>query len=122
MKKIAFIGLLIITITACKKLENLNPFEKKHKDTPCATVNSESIPQAVKDAFNQKYSGISVTTWFNKDNTGYCALFTKNGIKTLAQFNNDGAFVKEETDNNQEGEHKDNNNDSGCSCELESGD
>lgn len=122
MKKLTLIGLVVIIITSCHKMENLNPFEKKHKDTPCATVSSEAVPQAVRDGFTHQYPGVNVTTWFNKDNNGYCAEFTQNGVKTLAQFSNDGMFVKEEADNNQEGEHHDNNTDKGCSCELEGGD
>lgn len=122
MKKIVFIGLLVMTITACQKLENLNPFKKEHQDKPCAIVNSEAVPQSVNDAFNIKYQGVNVTTWFNKDGIGFCALFTQNGMQTIAQFSNDGIFVKEEAGNNQEGEHNDNNESKGCSCELEGGD
>ena len=59
----------------------------------------------------------------NKENSGYCASFTFNGNKTLALFNNDGSFAKEEVDNNQEVDHQDSDmDDKGCSCELENED
>lgn len=122
MKNLTLIGLFVMIITSCQKMENLNPFEKKHKDKPCATVSSETVPQVVKDGFAKQYPNENVTTWFNKDNNGYCAEFTRNGVKNLAQFNNDGSFVKEDSDNNQDGEHQDSNNEKGCSCELEGGD
>ena len=122
MKLLAFIGVTVMLFTSCQKLKDINLFNKEKKETLCAVVSSEAIPQAVKDAFTVKYSGQTVTNWFDKDGNGFCAEFTQNGVKTLAQFNNDGAFVKEEIDNHQEGEYKDKNTDPGCSCEIESGD
>ena len=122
MKQLAFIALNVILFTSCQKLKNVNPFDKEKKETPCVVVSSEAIPQAVKSAFSVKYAGQTVTTWFNKDGNGFCAEFTQNGVKTLAQFSNDGTFVIEETDNQQDKEHNDKNADTGCSCEIESGD
>lgn len=122
MKQLAFIAFTVILFTSCQKLKDINPFDKEKKETPCAVVSSEAVPQAVKDNFSVKYAGQTVTTWFNKDGSGFCAEFTQNGVKTLAQFNNDGTFVKEENDSHQEGGHKDKNADTGCSCEVGHGD
>ena len=113
MKNLALIGLIIMATTACHK------FEKGHKETQCATVSSETIPQSVRDSFMKKYPGTNATTWFNKDNNGYYVEFIQSAVKTLAQFSNDGTFVKEEGSTNQQGEHQHNDDDSGCSCELE---
>ena len=117
MKKLTFIGIAVIIFSACEKLDNMGLFDKK--EVLCPTVTAEGVNTSVKEAFILKYPGAVVTTWFNKDNTGYCAEFTQNGVKTLTQFNNDGTFVKEEN-SNQDDEHKD--NDKGCSCELEDAD
>lgn len=120
MKKTIILSLALITcLTACEKMEL---FDRDKKDKPCAIVSSETLPSEVSVAFQTKYQGATVETWFNKDNIGYCALFTFNSVKTLAQFNNDGSFVKEETEVEQEGEHEDEDNDSGCECEVEDDD
>ena len=113
MNKLALFGLVVI-ITSCQKIK-----EKMHKDIPCATVNSETVPQTVKDSFTRQYPGTNVNTWFNKDNNGYSALFTQNGTLIIAQFNNDGVLIKEGAESNQNGDHQDNNDDKGCSCEVE---
>ena len=113
MKKLTFIGLAVILFTACEKLD-LNPFEKK--EVLCTTVNAENVQAEVKNAFSIKYPGAIVTTWFNKDNIGYTAVFTQNGIQTLSQFNNDGTFVKEFAGDDDDDSKK------GCECELESED
>ena len=116
MKKIVAIAIGLTMLVACEKMDN-----KKNK--PCPIVTKETIPPAVITSLDAKYPGNSVEKWFNKDNSGYCALFTLNGKKTLAQFNNDGTFVKEEIDVEQEGNHQDGKtNDSGCECEMEEGD
>lgn len=120
MKKTIILSAVIIaSLTSCEKWELL---DKDKKDVPCQIVSSESIPSAVSSAFQTKYQGATVETWFNKDNTGYCALFTLNGVKTLSQFDNNGNFVKEETEVEQEGEYEDNENDTGCECEIENED
>ncbi len=118
MKKLLVILIGLATLSACEKG---NLFDKK--DKPCAIVTAETMPSSVTTSFQTKYPGIAVEKWFNKDNTGYCALFNLNGKKTLSQFNNEGSFVKEETEVEQEGNHQDGNDkDSGCECETEEGD
>jgi len=120
MKTLLIILIGLTTFTSCEKG---NLFDKNKKDKPCAVVSVETMPSSVTTAFQTKYPGITVEKWFNKDNTGYCALFTLNGKKTLSQFNNDGGFVKEESEVEQQGNHQDgNNSDSGCECEIEEGD
>lgn len=117
MKKLLAIVLTLITLVSCEKVDLLN---KHKKDKPCAVVSAETMPSEVTASFRTKYSGVTAEKWFNKDNNGYCALFTINGKKTLSQFNNDGVFLNEETDAEQEGNHQDDNdNDSECECETE---
>jgi len=120
MKKIIILAAFAITIASCEKMQQLNIFDK-HKDkeqTPCPVVVSENLPSAVLTAFAEKYPGATVTTWFNKDNTGYCAVFTNNGVETKALFNNDGTFSKEEIETHQKGKHIE-EDETGCECELE---
>ncbi len=120
MKKLIVILISFTILTACEKV---NLFERNKKDKLCPIVTTETIPSSVSTTFQTKYPGVVVEKWFNKDNTGYCALFTLNGKKTLSQFNNDGRFVKEEAEVDQQGNHQDDNSkDSGCECKIEEGD
>lgn len=118
--------LLILSLTAITFLLSC---EKDHNETDenlCPVVEASNVPEAVKTAFNSRYSTQSVQIWFNKDNTGYSAFFLLNGIKKLVQFTNDGTFVKEEikTDEEHEGENKDTLattgklTNTGCECEI----
>lgn len=122
MKKIVTIAISLTMLVACSKMENNNPFSKKEKHNSCAVVGSDVISANVLTAFQAKYPNATVDKWFNKDNTGFCALFTISGNKTLAQFNNDGSFVKEESNLEQDGNHQNNDESGGCECELEGGD
>lgn len=115
MRNIIILSALIITgLTSCEKQEF---FSRDKKDIPCPIVSSEAIPSAVSAALQTKYQAVTVETWFNKDDTGYCAMFTRNGVKTLVQFDNNGNFIKEQTEIEQENE--DNDKDTGCECEVE---
>lgn len=112
MKKIILILIGVTALVACKK-------EEEGKKNPCMVVNSEAVPTAISSAFQTKYQNTTVEKWFNKDNAGYSALFVLNGKQTLSQFNNDGKFVKEEIEVEQEGNHQDgNDSNSGCDCET----
>lgn len=114
------VAAIALSIASCEKMQHLNPFDK-HKEqeqASCPVVTSENVPAAVTTAFAEKYAGATVTTWFNKDNTGYCASFTNNGVETKALFNNDGTFAKEETETHQKGKHNE-EDETGCECELE---
>ena len=115
MKNFTLLAIVLIFLASCEKFHLFN----KEKENLCPVVTSEQMPAVVTKAFSTKYTGTMVTTWFNKDNTGYCAVFISNGNQTKALFDNNGNFVKEETElenNNQTGDHQD--GDGGCECEL----
>ncbi len=117
MKKLSFLVIVMISLASCEKLSNLNPFDREEKKTLCPVVAPEQVPVAITNAFSTKYPGASATIWFNKDNTGFCAAFTSNGVETKALFDNNGSFVKEEIEeHDQKGNHQDEEN--GCECEL----
>ena len=122
-KPIILFTILVMGLTACEKIKEIDLFHKKDKQ--CAVVTADQIPSEVTSAFSTKYPGASVEKWFNKDGTGFCALFTLGGKKTLVQFNNDGSFVKEEDDMDEQGDHQDGdhhdkmNDDKRCDCEAE---
>jgi len=117
-----------LMLASCNQLEKLNPFEKNEKEPlPCPVVEAAAVPQAVKKVFADKYPGAISSTWFNKDNIGYCVAFNQNNEHLIARFDNNGTFVSQETDT--EGNvmnHSDDNVDStaedtGCSCETGTG-
>lgn len=110
MKKLSFLVIIIISLASCEKLS---------KEKQCPIVAPEQMPAAVTTTFAAKYPGSTVTTWFNKDNTGFVASFILNGNETKALFDNNGNFEKEDVEienDNQKGDHQD--EDSGCECEL----
>ncbi|MFM2225635.1 MAG: putative beta-lactamase-inhibitor-like, PepSY-like [Bacteroidota bacterium] len=117
MKKLFLISTVIIAFASCQKIKDLNPFDKKDKaETLCPVVIAEQVPSAVTTAFAAKYPAATAITWFNKDNTGFCAAFTNNGIEAKALFDNAGNFVSEEVKgNHQDGQQ---HNESGCECEI----
>lgn len=127
MKKISALALALLFVAGCQNFD-LNPFNSNKEDTPnlCPTVNADAVPAAVTSAFKELYPEVTVTKWFNKDNTGYCALFTDNGIQKLVRISNEGTFVNEElvADQQQEGDFQDHNcnhsgnSASGCECDT----
>ena len=134
MKKISALAVAMLFVAGCQNFD-LNPFDSNKEDTPnpCPTVSADAVPAAVTSAFQELYPQVTVTTWFNKDNTGYCALFTDHSIKKLVRISNDGTFVNEEliTDQQQEDHHcggsqghncgnpgNSGNSDSGCECDT----
>lgn len=117
MKKPILMGGLVIAITSCEKMKEINPFEKKDKhEKVCPTVSSETLPSSVVTTFNQKYAGATTITWFDKDGSSYCVVFTLNGKETKALFSKDGVFQSEEIEQDNHGDHQD--NESGCECET----
>ena len=89
----------------------------------CPVVAEGLVPQVVKDSFVVRYPATIVTTWFYKDSSSYCALFTLSAIEKLAQFATNGTFIKEEIETHQEGEHEDSTGTdgktiTGCECEV----
>lgn len=116
MKKIVAIFSLSLFLFSCEK-DGL--FNHHDKNKPCPVVAAEAVPVKVKTTFETKYPATTVTTWFNKDNNSYCALFTANGRQERAFFDNDGNFRNEEIEgDNNNNNHQDNNQD-GCDCDTE---
>ena len=118
MKKACILAIVARTdFLSCKK-------EGKEKaENLCPVVDASAVPQVVKDAFVAKYPATTVTTWFNKDSVAFCAFFTISGVEKLTQFANDGTFIKEEIETNQEAEDSDSTAtagkvSTGCECEI----
>ena len=110
MKLIFILIAFTITFTSCEKDEG-----KKL----CPVVTTDKLPKVVITAFQQKYPTVTANKWFNKDNKGYSALATINGVKELIHFDNVGNFIKEEIVSEQDGDNQDNNDDNECECETD---
>ena len=119
---ITFILLLLavffsLSFSSCEK--------DKHHETEnlCPVVVESLVPQIVRDSFVLRYPATVVKTWFYKDSSSYCALFTISAVEKLAQFTVNGNFIKEEIEVHQEGEHSDSTGVGGvktpvgCECE-----
>lgn len=110
--------IVIVFLISCEK------GSKENTEKKCPVVAANLVPQMVKDSFVQRYPVDSVRTWFNKDNVGYCAYFVSFGIEKLARFSNNGNFIKEENESNENNEHEDSTVvsngklNSGCECEV----
>ena len=108
--KTLIISLVLATlIISCEK-------ENDHKNL-CPVISQEKVPVAVRNSFNLKYPHAIVDNWFYKDNVLYSASFIVDGRSNLATFNNEGSFIKEEIDIQQE-ENDQQDDDSGCKCEV----
>ncbi len=118
MKKIILILLVTGTIVfSCKK------DSQETTKNLCPIIVENLVPQVVKDSFAVRYPATIVTTWFYKDSSSYCALFTVTTVQKLAQFATNGTFIKEDIETHQEGEHQDSTGTSGktstgCECET----
>ncbi len=115
----AFILAVIFSISfsSCKK-------EGKEAKNLCPVVAASAVPQVVKNSFAVKYPATIVTTWFYKDSSSYCALFTISSVQKLAQFASNGTFIQEEIETDQEGQHQDSTGTggkttTGCECETQ---
>lgn len=121
MKSIAMYGLVFVLFSAvsCSQVEELFDKEKKEKENLCPVVELSAVPQAVVDSFNSNFPGMNVVNWFDKDGTGFSALFTKENQETIAHFDLNGVLVRTEVDVEQEGNHSDSEEeDTGCECET----
>ncbi len=134
MKKI-FVSIAALLCTAL--LIFISCEKEKEKKNICPIVEASSVPATIISVFSEKYPNEKVTTWFNKDNVGYCAYFISGNIKKLAKFSNDGTFISEETEGNHEDNGIDNADDStdndgidnadddtdneheGCDCDID---
>ena len=116
MKKF-FITVIIATVTffSCKK-------EEDKSENLCPEIAASAVPQSVKDSFAVRYPTDVVKKWFNKDSVAFCAFFITSGVEKLAQFANNGTFIKEEIETEQHGEHQDSTSigksGAGCECEI----
>ena len=121
MKKVFLLVAVSATVLffACKK------DGKEKTENHCPVVAASLVPQVVKDSFAVRYPATTVTTWFNKDSVAFCAYFiTPVNAEKLAQFANNGSFIKEEIETHQEGQHVDSTGtggkvSSGCECETD---
>jgi hypothetical protein len=93
MKK-AIVVLSVLFLVSCEKA-GMRDHDDDDDAKKCECVSNESVPATVQTAFKNKYTQNTAEKWFNKDNKGFTALFTQNGTKTLAQFDNDGTFRTE---------------------------
>lgn len=120
MKKVLFAVSLITLLAACSKEG------KKENENHCPVVSAGAVPQVVKDSFAVRYSGMAVNTWFQKDNTGYCAYFIQPvNQRKLAEFNTSGVFLGEKIDIDHDGNFEDSTGVAGpkgtipaCECEI----
>jgi hypothetical protein len=92
MKK-AIVVLSVIFLASCEKMGMHDRDDDDNK--ACECVSNESVPSAVQSGFKTKYPQLTVDKWFNKDNSGYAAVFTQNGTRMLSEFNNSGTFQTE---------------------------
>jgi len=121
MKSIAMYAWMFALLAAvsCNQVEDLFDKEKKEKENLCPVVEQSAVPQAVVDSFNSSFPGIAVTTWFDRDGTGFCALFIKESQETIAYFDLAGALIKTEVEVEQEGNHSDpEGEDTACECDT----
>ncbi len=121
MKKILLLAFLSAPFIffACEK-------NKEKAENHCPVVSANAVPQVVKDSFAIRYPGNTVTTWFNKDSVAFCAYFvTIASVEKLAEFSNNGSFIREQIETHQDGQHEDSDTtgtvgklNGGCECEV----
>lgn len=115
----------VITLIALGFLFSCNKNEKDGSDNGsenlCPVVPASAVPQVVKNSFALRYPSDSVRTWFNKDSVAFCAYFISSAVQKMAQFANNGTFIKEEIETDQQGQHEDSTGvkDTGCECEID---
>ncbi len=63
-----------------------------------AFAQGTSAPQAVQNAFNQKYPNVKVSSWDREDDGKYEAKFQRDGKTYEAKFGSDGKWMKTERD------------------------
>ncbi len=118
-----FLLLIVISISAffvsCKKDKN------EKTENLCPVVAASAVPQVVKDSFAVRYPTTIVITWFNKDSVNYCAYFkTATNVETLAEFANNGSFIKEQIETHNDNEQEDSTTagvktTTSCECETQ---
>ena len=118
MKKVFIVTVALTAIFfSCKKEASETP------ENLCPTVLESAVPQAVKDSFAVRYPATLVTTWFNKDNAGFCAFFTTGTVEKLVEYSATGIFIKENVETHNDANDNDSTNTNGgkttTSCECE---
>ena|ERR1700730_5316972 len=121
--KTFLITLIAVTLmVACSKEGNK---EGNETENHCPIISASAVPAQVVTAFQTKYPGDSVITWFKKDSVGFCAYFIHPvNLKKLAEFTPTGTFVSEELDIDHDGNFEDSTGNSGpkgttgCECEI----
>ncbi len=131
MKKVIFLSttgammiLVMLTFITSVIFISCKKDGKEKTENACPVVAANLVPQAVKDSFAVRYPATAVTTWFNKDSVAFCAYFiTSANVEKLAEFANNGSFIKEEIETHQEGQHEDSTATGGkvggCECDTE---
>ncbi len=116
-------AIFLIIIVATGFLFSCNKNENDKSGNSCPAIAASSVPQVVKDSFAAKYPSDSVRTRYNKDSVAFCAFFISSGIEKMAQFANNGTFIRAEveTDTEQQGQHEDSTGvkPQGCECEID---
>lgn len=109
MKTKAILILMTIGTLFIASCEKANPFKKSQKVKAYTVVSPEAVPQPVKSTYASRYSGATVETWYKKGNTTFAAKPNPNSQVAFASFTNDGNFIKEgpEVENEVENEMED---------------
>ena len=109
MKKVILpLALLVMLSTSCTK-ENISRLEDvvnngadDHGGGSAGgggdNISSSQVPEAVLNAFNEKYPGAAVSEWKKLDNGNYKVEFSFNGDKWESTFSATGGLLKEERD------------------------
>ena len=120
MKKI----FLLVAVAASVIFFSCKKEDAEKAENLCPVVAASAVPQIVKDSFALRYPATNVITWFNKDSVAFSAYFISSAnVQKLAQFANNGIFMKEELETQQEGEYQDTTVSgsklgAGCKCET----
>jgi thioredoxin-related protein len=130
MKKVSFLTnasatfiCIMIALSATLIFISCKKEGKEKTENLCPVVAASAVPQVVKDSFAVRYPATAVITWFNKDSVNYCAYFkTITNVETLAEFANNGSFIKEQIETHNDNEQQDSTTTNGkttTSCECE---
>jgi len=109
MKKLLFIAIAIVLLSACTKDITTKP--------QCPVLSADNVLVAVKESFKTTYPASTADTWYNKDDKAYVASFMDGNSKKLAYFGNSGTLLKTEIDDDNDGDY-----DVDEEVELEEGD
>ncbi|PKP18046.1 MAG: hypothetical protein CVU05_14405 [Bacteroidetes bacterium HGW-Bacteroidetes-21] len=106
-KSIFGIFLFTILLTSCSDVFVFRIFHGN--ESKWTETSKENIPPVVKNAFAQKYPGITSQKWYKFPQDRYAVVFEKNGMKHTSLFSAFGVF--EDEDLNYQDEYYDDYND-----------